>query len=306
MAPASGYCVQPFSFYQCHGNGFAGCCTTDPCALSWCPDFPEPSVKFPLQFPQVDTSTASPTPNPTKRMALPMMLSKSSSTPPSTIAETSESNDEPEETEIPPSTSTLVIVHETMRVVVSPSMEPTTRSMTLYSSPVHVDPVTVSSTLTSFRTHTRLMSPTTSQAVPAQATEDPAPIAPYASRHKWPIIGSTVGVFFGLGIAAALIVLCFNWERRRRWREVQARTMVDHPSMAGKDANQAGRFFGGYLNRTRGLIEQAPSWPVLIWQQVTSMENLQIPGSPYGVGMQQEARPRAVHGRQAQMHPLRI
>lgn len=262
MAP-KGYCVPPFSSYECHGNGFTGCCTTDPCALSWCPDFPEPSIKFPLQFAldgtstsvapsastsKVDLSTPMPRPPTTTSTAAKTTQSVETKKP----LETTKPTSEPDAGPMPTSTSTFVLVHQTSNVYVSAKMEPTTSSLTLYSSPLYIEPVTVSSTLTSFRTHTMTMPSAATQANGAQETEAPSPIAPYAQRHKWAIIGSTVGVFFGLGIAAALIILCLNWERKRRFLSVQAQTMRDHPSMAGKDANQAGRLFGRFLNRTRG------------------------------------------------------
>ena len=248
----SSICAAPFLFYRCSFNGFTGCCTTDPCNLSWCPDFEEPADKPFMSKPPEGLAVmsssisqmtdASSTPNAQMNSEDNPSSSGTTSTdsPTPSMASTSSNS-------VSISTSEdVVIVFATSEVYVT--SQPVTQSAygTILSPITQaMTATTLSSMSVSSHTHTHTPTTTVTMAAPSRATVTATakPRLSYAKRHEAEIIAGTIGSAVGILIAIGLIWFLLSWNGRRAAIIVRQRQIDDDPSMAGRDANRAGEYF---------------------------------------------------------------
>ena len=256
-------CHEPFLFFRCSTNGFVGCCTVNPCDMSWCPNFPEPIDKPWLADSNTAVSPSSSIIEAISRIVpstapaiVPAFLSESVqhfSGNPSKTEQPAASTTTSSSATIPssvlgtaPLSEDVVIVWATSQVYVTPE------AFTLSTEVSATSPTTMAVTTTTFssllaKTQIYTNSPstaaTTSLASSSSALSEPQAQPPTESSNKDTIIATVIGVFGGLAVASLFIWLLRRWNRKRKVEKLRAGQLDDDPSMAGKDANRAGDYF---------------------------------------------------------------
>ena len=265
-------CNPPFLFYTCSANGFTGCCTKDPCGISWCPDFPEPADKpFMSSAPgltrtgaqgkDVDPQTieiaSTQAPQFSSKVDLP---SSQSPLTEDVLSSTVMSTSSPSASM---STSdNLVIIFATSETfVTAQATTPSAHGIALSPSTAAVTITMLSSMSVTTRTHTHTPTTTVFMAAPSvmtvSVTAKPRPS--YAKRHQEQIVAGSLGSLAGLCIAVGLIWLAILWNRRRHMTVIRERQFDDDPSMAGRDANRAGEYFSKDEGEVFALNTTVPS-----------------------------------------------
>ena len=253
---ASTICAAPFFFYRCATNGFTGCCTKDPCSLSWCPDFAEPADKpFMSLMPETLTTSKQSDLTDSQGVTTSSFTQNAQATfngDSSTFRSASTSDSMPT-TDASPSTFSLVSTSDDIIIVFTTSeVYVSSQAVTHDSHASVLSPITealMSTTLSSIsvttRTHTHI--PTTTVTIAPQSrvtvTATAKPHTSYAKRHEAQIIAGTMGSVAGILIAVGLIWLFVYWNRQRTVAAMREGQIDDDPSMAGRDANRAGEYF---------------------------------------------------------------
>ncbi|KAG8530701.1 uncharacterized protein KY384_004057 [Bacidia gigantensis] len=252
--PQDPICSPPFQFFQCQNNGFNGCCTIDPCAQSWCPNFAEPNQAYQNANAVSPQSITIPIPtSPTQTSAV-LTISQSEAATNKGLLSTS-------------SNSNVVTVYATSEVyVTSQQTSPALQSIIIYPTIMDLSMSTIQTVSVSTQTKTRYQLPTATVTMPALPKQSldfkskPQPVRSYASRHKREILSGTFGGIAGIMLGIGMIWCFLQWNRKRKIQNLRAEQFDDHPALAGRDANRAGELLANDQSET-STTEDSPSPP---------------------------------------------
>ena len=219
-------CNEPFLFYRCSSNGFAGCCTVDPCALPWCPNFPEPANK-PSVYPTVSISTTVTSKfQASASTSLTQGDSRSSDTTISsdqtvavTTISTPTATSPPSVAAVSSSPDGVTVWATSNSYVTSEARTPSSHGAALSPTTLSVTRMGLTSVFVSVRTHTHYPTTTVTLADMNNSTSSSEPQAQASGglSQRDTTIAIAIGSALGVAVAACLI---WGVIRRKRQRKV--------------------------------------------------------------------------------------
>ncbi|PTB76612.1 hypothetical protein M440DRAFT_1317781, partial [Trichoderma longibrachiatum ATCC 18648] len=232
FARAESDCLPGTTFYSCVTNKFRGCCSTDPCALSSCPDGVIWKVTTDLNGDHMPSKTASEpdkaTPTPTDEDDRGGHREESTSSRPTPTSKKSATITDSGITHTIPNNSIVTVTRHTTIITGRPTTT-TSDSDTFASSPSTSDvpPLTGSIPATSDITPAPSSSPNAATTTsPSEASSTASPLSTGV------IVGAAIG---GAVVLAILFVVAFALLRRRKKQQSGSETASVIQQDTGRD-----------------------------------------------------------------------